>query len=193
MHQHVTLLSGLRLQPGSEESHQAFHEAGVRSAAAMGGLVRAELVPAVPGVQDETVALLTFASRKHLDAWLSSPQRAKVLDEMAHLAMNERSLNVLSGFPGWFASGAAVPVRWKQALVVIAGLIPVSLIVTELRQLVLPDVGLLGAVVINAIGNVCVLTWLVMPSLTRLLSGWLVPTHLNQHYSDRHNNGSRPR
>ena len=34
MHNHVTLLSGLRLQPGNEESHRALHQAGVRSAEA---------------------------------------------------------------------------------------------------------------------------------------------------------------
>jgi antibiotic biosynthesis monooxygenase (ABM) superfamily enzyme len=58
---------------------------------------------------------------------------------MASLAAAERSLTMLSGFPGWFTDGPSAPKRWKQAVVVIAGLIPVSLLVTLLRDGLVPE------------------------------------------------------
>lgn len=174
MSNHATLVSGLRLRPGCEADHRRLHELGVMAARNQGGLVRDELIPSVPGVQDETVALLTFASRLHLDLWLNSPERAEVLEEMAPLASDERRLNILSGFPGWFTSpGNPAPARWKQALLVIAGLIPVSFLVTTVRQFVAPGIDEWGVIVIHAIANVCVLTWVVMPPLNRIFSRWL--------------------
>ena len=171
----VTLVSGVRLRPGTEEAHGALHRAGVMAARSQGGLVRDELIPAVAGVQDETVALLTFSDRDALDRWLRSAERAEVLSQMADLSAADRTLNVLAGFPGWFtAPGVASPARWKQALIVIVGLVPVSFLVTEARQAAIPDLPLVGVVVINAVANVCVLTWLVMPPLNRLFSRWLM-------------------
>ncbi|WP_183097358.1 hypothetical protein [Nocardioides pelophilus] len=171
----VTLVSAVRLRAGAEDAQRILHDTGVAAARAQGGLVRDELVASVPGVQVETVALLTFIDRAHLDQWLASPERAEVLRGMDDLAVSERSINVLNGFPGWFAdAGGRVPVRWKQALVVIAGLIPVSYVVTELRTLTAPELPLPAVIVVNAIANVCILTWIVMPGLHRLLARWLL-------------------
>ena len=94
---------------------------------------------------------------------------------MAELSLADRTTNVLAGFPGWFTSpGLASPKRWKQALIVMVGLIPVSFLVTEAREAAFPDLPLAAVVLINAVANVSVLTWLVMPPLNRLFSGWLM-------------------
>jgi antibiotic biosynthesis monooxygenase (ABM) superfamily enzyme len=56
---------------------------------------------------------------------------------------------------------------------VVAGLIPVSVAVTYVRQAVAPNLPPLAALAISAVANVVILTWLIMPPLTRMLSGWL--------------------
>lgn len=170
----VTLVSGLKLRAGATEEHRRLHEAGVAAARQQGGLVGDELIPAVPGVQEETVALLTFRDRAALDHWLGSAERADVLQAMDELSVAGRSLNVLSGFPGWFpAPGMSTPPRWKQAALVIAGLIPVSFLVTESRELLLPGLGEWGVILLHSVANVCLLTWVVMPPLNRAFAGWL--------------------
>ncbi len=150
--------------------HRALHDRGVDAAGSY-GLVRSELIAPVPGVQDDTVALLTFTGRDALDAWLDAPVRREVLAAMEHLTDGTRSVNVVGSFAGWF--GNTQPRRWKQALAVILGLIPVSLLITLTREAVAPGLPLAGAIVVNAVGNVCLLTWLVMPVLTRTLRPWL--------------------
>lgn len=172
----VTLVSGLQLRPGTAAEHRRLHDSAVRTARELGGLVRDELIPAVPGVQAETVALLTFVNRAALDHWLQSAERAEVLREMDELSLAARNLNVLSGFPGWFTSpGHVSPPRWKQASLVIAGLIPVSFLVTEARAFLLPGLGEWAVIVIHAVANVCALTWMVMPPLNRTFARWLSP------------------
>lgn len=92
---------------------------------------------------------------------------------MAALVDGDRTLTVLGGFAGWFPASEAAAPRWKQALAVVSGLIPVSLAVSILRVALVPDVPLGAAVVITSVCNVAVLTWLVMPLLTRILQSWL--------------------
>jgi uncharacterized protein len=170
----VTLVSAVRLKPGAEHAHRVLQDQAVADARRIGGLVRAELIPAIEGVQSETVALLTFADRPGLDRWLTSPQRDTALERMAGLLDGDRTLTVIGDFAGWFRSGAGHnPPRWKQALVVLAGLIPVSLAVSLVRAQLLPQLALPAAVALTAACNVVVLTWAVMPVLTRIVGRWL--------------------
>jgi uncharacterized protein len=170
----VTLISAVRLRPGSEDHHRYLHQQAVDAASEVGGLVRHELLPAVPGAQPETVALLTFDTRQNLNRWMSSPLRRQVLNEMSRLSASERSVNVVGGYAGWFHPHTnKQPKRWKQALAVLAGLIPVSLVVTALRVTLAPQLPLLVSVTLTATANVAMLTWIVMPLITRALDPWL--------------------
>lgn len=172
----VTLVSGIRLLPGASSAHGLLHAQGVEEAMKQGGLVRAELVPSVPGVQDETVAILTFSDREALDRWLGSPERARILRAMDELSVSARNLNVLVGFPGWFGRpGGGAPPRWKQAAIVFVALVPLSLGLTVAREQLLPGADLWATVVTQAGINVAVLTWILVPLLNRLLGRWLYP------------------
>jgi antibiotic biosynthesis monooxygenase (ABM) superfamily enzyme len=169
----VTLVSAVRLCAGTEATHRSLHDAAVACARRIGGLVSDELVPAIPDVQPETVALLRFQDRASLDRWLSAPERHAALDEMAVLAAGQRTITVLGGFGGWFSTVPSAPRRWKQATAVLGALIPVSLVVTVVRQAALPGLPLALAVAATSAVNVVVLTWMVMPTLTSRLEGWL--------------------
>jgi antibiotic biosynthesis monooxygenase (ABM) superfamily enzyme len=58
-------------------------------------------------------------------------------------------------------------------MVVIAGLIPVSLLVALAREALTPQLPLLAVVCVTAVCNVAALTWIVMPLLTAWLRPWL--------------------
>jgi antibiotic biosynthesis monooxygenase (ABM) superfamily enzyme len=169
----VTLVSAVRLRAGAEAAHRDLHDLAVAHARRLGGLVRDELVPAIPGVQPETVALLTFRDRPALDRWLGAEERTAALDAMADLVDGERTLTVVGGYAGWFSGAETQPPRWKQAVAVMVGLVPVSLLVTLAREQLLPALPLAGAVTITSLSNVVALTWFVMPLLTQALRPWL--------------------
>ncbi|WP_055401503.1 MULTISPECIES: antibiotic biosynthesis monooxygenase [unclassified Mycobacterium] len=169
----VTLISAVRLRQGAEKAHRELHENAVSAAGSLGGLIRHQLIPAVAGAQPDTVALLTFHTRDDLDRWMRSAQRRDILRAMSALTESERTVNVVGGYAGWFSPPGAAPKQWKQAIAVIAGLIPVSLLVTAVRQSTVPDLPLWAVVPLTAVANVAILTWLVMPLITRALRGWL--------------------
>jgi len=170
----ITLVSSARVRPEHVDAHRNLHDRGVLLARRLGGLVHAELLPPVEGVQPDTVALLTFATRADLDRWLESDERRHMLESMVPLIEGERVVNLVGGYAGWFPQvGGSPPKQWKQALIVLAGILPVSLVVTLLRHALAPDMALPLTVFIGAVANVALLTWVVMPVLTGWFRGWL--------------------
>lgn len=130
--------------------------------------------PRNPGAQEEAVAVLTFTTQEHLRDWLESDQRSDLLRGLEPIVDSPRTVNVVGGFAGWFGGEGGQPVkRWKQALVVLSALYPTALLLGVVREAVAPNLpSSVGTLVGNAAG-VAILTWLLMPVLTRVLSGWL--------------------
>jgi antibiotic biosynthesis monooxygenase (ABM) superfamily enzyme len=170
----VTAVSSVRVRPGEMDAFLALHGEILVALAATPGYLRADIFEPVPDVQDDTVVVLAFDTREHLDGWLHSPERLRILAAMERHTEGERTVNVVGGFAGWFApnSGGNVT-RWKSAAAVLLALIPVSLLYTAIRLWLFPDLHPAIATVIGNIIGIVVLTWFLMPRVTRLLDTWL--------------------
>lgn len=171
----VTAVSSVRVRPEHADAYRALHTELLERIGRFPGYRRSEVFEPVPGVQDDTVVLFAFDERAHLDAWLTSEERREVLDRMAPLVESDRVVNVLGGFAGWFGTeGSAHQVRlWKQAATVLLALAPTSVAINLVRHAVLPDLAMVPAVLLGNIVTVPILTWVLMPRLTRLLGPWL--------------------
>lgn len=170
----VTAVSSFRVKPGNEQRYADFHARLAERLATFPGFLRSEVFPPVAGVQDDTVAVFSFDTREHLDAWLGSPERLRMLEEIDPIIEGGRTINVVGGFAGWFGRpGMASVRRWKQAVIVLGGLFPVALVLTRLREWLLPDVNWVLGVLIGNVLGVTALTWVLMPVLTRVFADWL--------------------
>lgn len=138
------------------------------------GFLHSEVIEPVPGVQDDHVVAITFEDRAALDRWLGSPERAEAVRTIESLVQGDRSISVVDGFAGWFTElPGKAPKRYKQATAVLLALFPTSLALSFLFRSV--DHGLPWPAVVfasNVLGIVA-LTWVLMPRVTRALSGWL--------------------
>jgi antibiotic biosynthesis monooxygenase (ABM) superfamily enzyme len=170
----VTAVSSVRVRPGNEAGYRALHEEMLAEIQTFEGFLRSDLFEPVEGVQADTVVVFAFDSREHLDRWLRSGERRAILHRMEPYVEGLRTLNIVGGFAGWFPPPGAPSVkRWKQAAVVLLALFPITLSFGALRNALLPDLDwVLGVFLGNLIG-VALLSWVLMPFLTRLLSGWL--------------------
>jgi uncharacterized protein len=170
----VTGVASFRVRPGEQHRVAGFHTRLVERLSAFPGFLRSEVFEPVPGVQDETVVVFSFDRREHLDAWLGSDARREMLAEIEPFIEGGRTVNVVGGFAGWFGGGGAAPVRtWKQASVVLLALFPTALVLTVLRRWLLPDVNWVLGVLLGNVAGVIILSWALMPFLTRLLADWL--------------------
>ena len=168
------IVSSYRLVDGADGEHLLIHKRMLDALSAFPGFIEREILDAVDGVQDETVVILTFRSVEDLQAWLESDERRTILADLDRITEGSLTTNVVGGFAGWFPTNAEHEVRkWKQALVILAALFPVSLAATLFRAWAFPDLPVVPSVLFANIVGIVVLTWVVMPPLTRALDGWL--------------------
>ena len=81
----------------------------------------------------------------------------------------------LHGLEAWFRSPHNPPPKWKMAVATFIGVFPLAMI---LNLTIGPVIREWPFVPRNAVFNACVvalLSWAVMPVVTRLLHGWLQP------------------
>jgi len=172
----VTLVLSQRIAPRDREAFIALHDDAVHRLQQFPGFLGSELLPPVEGVQDDLVIVASFASRADLDRWLESDSRSEWLDLIDGLVEGERTLNVVGGFGGWFSgqpSQPQGPKRWKQAIAVFIALFPTVLLITFIRGAIAPNMNVVVAVFVGNVVSILILTYLLMPPVTRLLGGWL--------------------
>jgi hypothetical protein len=170
----VTAVASFRVRPGNDGRYAEYHRRLIDRLAAFPGFLRSELFEPVPGVQDDTVVVFSFDSREHLDRWLASEERRSMLAEIDEFVEGDRTLNVVGGFGGWFGEPGMADVKtWKQAAIVLLALFPTSLTLGLLRRELLPDIGFVPGVLFGNVLGVIVLSWVLMPRLTRWFSQWL--------------------
>ena len=170
----VTAVASFRLTALGKDHFDEIYSRLVESMVQFSGFIRSERFEEIEGLQEETTVVFSFGSREQLDAWLGSSERRDLLEEIEPYLESERTVNIVGGFAGWFGHREELEVkRWKQACVVLLALFPTALVLTLLRVALLPDMGLVLGVLLGNIAGVVILTWVLMPVLTRVLDGWL--------------------
>jgi antibiotic biosynthesis monooxygenase (ABM) superfamily enzyme len=136
----------------------------------------ANLLTPPPGSDSREFGILrTFANETERDAFYESPMFKTWEQRASTLTEGDPEYRELHGLEAWFRSPHHPPPRWKMAMVTLLGVYPVSLLIgiglsSTLKKLPLA----LNLLVASAI-IVSMLTWVVMPLVTRLLHGWLNP------------------
>ena len=165
-----------RVRPGCEAEFQAALREFFQTSFAHGGVLGASMLTPTPGSDSREFGILrTFASETERDAFYESPM-FKAWEERARtLTEGEPEYRQLHGLEAWFRSPHSPPPRWKMAMATLLGVYPVSLLIGIVLSATLKELPLaLNLLVVSAI-IVSMLTWVVMPLVTRLLHGWLNP------------------
>jgi antibiotic biosynthesis monooxygenase (ABM) superfamily enzyme len=122
----VSVVISTRIKPGHEAAYRKWEQRIAAAQAKAVGFQGYRFEPPVPGVQDDWLAILRFDTEPHLQAWLDSPARAKLLEEAADFTEEYHTRVVRSGFGQWFAGAASASApAWKQNMVVLLLLYPV--------------------------------------------------------------------
>ena len=181
----VSMVFAQCIEPGEEEKFQQWRAEILKAQAALPGFLGSESSPPVPGIQEHWVDIVRYDCAEHLEAWLASDARAKLIKNRPFAPKVFSEHRIASGLEAWFTTphkpSLSPPPRWKQALTVLVALYPTVMIlwltVTPFTQSWPQAVRIL---VSNALG-VALLTFLVMPLMTRLLAFWLRDNKANIH------------
>ena len=132
---------------------------------------------------DEWHMLYRFDSSESLAGWEASSQRTWWLDSAQGL-VGESLRERRTGIEGWFdppqeyaAEDLSVPPtappRWKQAVMIWTAFFPLSLAMGVLLSSVAPGLALVPRVLVTTVVMTPIMTYLVLPQLTRRLEWWL--------------------
>lgn len=119
-----------------------------------------------------------FADDEALDQFRKSPEYLEWSQQVVNLTEGESQVEEFAGLESWFTlpgqSLQPLP-PWKMAIVTYIG---VDIVTTLLFYVVGPFIQPWPFLIRNSAFNVAVvacLTWIAMPLLTRIFSGWLHP------------------
>jgi uncharacterized protein len=164
-----------RIKPGCEQEFQtALKEFFARSLAESGVHGAAMLVPPPGSSSSEYGIIRSFASAAERDAFYTSPLYLEWRNRIAPISESDPQIRQLHGLEAFFRQGnPSPPPRWKMAIATYLGVVPV---IMTLALTLGPLIRSWNFVLNNLVFNACVvalLTWVVMPLITRALQRWL--------------------
>jgi antibiotic biosynthesis monooxygenase (ABM) superfamily enzyme len=148
------------------------------------GYVRTDICPPVEGAQNKWYIVVHFDSSTNLSRWLDSDHRHALIRHARSRFGDYQYRNLGTGLEGWFSQGkpgdkpGTSPPAWKQNLAVLFGLYPTVMVETLLFSHfgIMEGWSLAPKMFVNNLVSCSLLTWLVMPLVTRLLQFWLTPS-----------------
>lgn len=127
----------------------------------------------------EYAIILKFDSYRNLKRWMDSPTRQSWIEKVKPLVQSDEDVQILTGFETWFTLPGRLikqpPKRYKMAILTSLAVFAVSqLLGYVIGPLLQFSPGLLRAL-ISVTLTVFLLTYVVMPRVTRLFYRWLYP------------------
>lgn len=124
------------------------------------------------------VIIFRFAKAGQLEAWESSHERAQLLAEVKPMT-EHTTVEKVSGMEYWFQlpghAGKAPPPRHEMAVVTVLAIYPLVMFFVPFMGGLLKDLPHPAATFFTACTMVVLMTWIVMPLMTRLFARWLFP------------------
>jgi uncharacterized protein len=168
-----------RVRPGCEAEFQRALREFFGKSFSHGGVLGATMIVPPPDSDSREFGILrTFADEKERDDFYTSPLFKAWEEKCRPLTEKDSwSARPLHGLEAWFRSPQNPPPRWKMALTTFVGVFPTAAILSlTLGAAIRTWPFILSSVVFNA-AMVALLTWVVMPAVTRACHGWL---HVNE-------------
>jgi uncharacterized protein len=178
--QPVTVVVTRKVKFGREADYEAWLARLLRDVTALPGYLGATVHrPASAGSREYT-SIFRFDSVAHLRAFENSDLRRLALAEVASVVEADAAWQQYTGLEFWFAApvGTVVPQpsRARMALLMIAVVYLLVLSIGSLVGLVLSSAPFAVRLLVTITIEVALMTWVIMPRLTRWLAGWIYPT-----------------
>jgi antibiotic biosynthesis monooxygenase (ABM) superfamily enzyme len=176
----VTVVITRRVRPG----HEAAYEAALARLQADGprfdGYLGATTQRPAPGAAEPVYSsVIRFAGVAQLRAFERSDRRAAFTDEVAPHVLADAAWAEHTGLEFWFSPPAGTvvpqPVRWRMALVMVGVVYALVALIGGAVAALLPGLPAPLRLLLTIALEVALLTWWLMPRLTRWLAPWIYP------------------
>ena len=178
-HGPVTATVTRRVKPGHEPFYDQFL-AGINAAASrFPGHLGVEVFRPQTAAAGEYRIVYRFDTSEHLHSWLDSDERAAWLERAEPHVIGPMRTRFVTGLETWFTlpdrPGTPPPPPYKMALLTWLTIFPLITLVVVALDPLLEKLALVPRLAVTTALTVPIMTWLVMPRVTRLLRSWLYP------------------
>jgi uncharacterized protein len=177
----VSVVMSTYIKPGRDAAYRAWEQRITAVQSRAPGFQGHRFEPPIPGVQEHWLSIVRFDSEENLQAWLSSPERQKLVTETSEFTAKFRSRIARTGFDQWFpvkTDSAPQIAVWKQNMLLLLLLYPVVFLFSTFVQapLLIGRAHLPFAVALF-IGNIVTIVLLnyLVPWTSMRFSWWLAP------------------
>ncbi len=175
----VTAVASRRVKPGREEEFEEWVSGVTAVAARFPGYLSSNIFrPSSPG-DDEYQIVFSFDHASSLERWQNSEERRHWNERARELIHEEPKVRVLTGLETWFTlpstEGAPPPPRYKMAIITWLAVFPLATVVFMLLNPLLGGSSVVLRTLVFTLVMVSLMTYVVMPRMTRLFSFWLYP------------------
>ena len=175
---HVTAVITHRVRPGRETGYEEWIKGIAADARRFDGYQGSHVLRPQLGVSSDYVIVLQYDTCPHLETWMQSEIRKGWVDRVKPLIREPESIQVLTGLEPWFQlpgqPSHSSPRRYKQAILVWIGVVSISLLVSPHVAALLNSWPWILRVLVNMGITVLLLTYWVMPFLSRFFQNWLL-------------------
>ena len=171
----VTVVVRHRVKPGCEAEFETWLRGITGDMTRFDGQQGFNVVRSVDGGRPEYLVFFRFDTFDHLNNWETSQCRREWLDRLDPLAVTAPSRERHRGLEVWFTPpvGRRLPARWKMFCVTLLAIYPLISLVQLLLVPMMPSWPVALRTLLTSALLVCLMTYVVMPGMTRLFSPWL--------------------
>ena len=175
----LTVVVSRRVRKGQQQAFEALSSQMTERASRFPGyLGTAMFRPASPDDPEYRI-VFKFRDRETLIAWEESEERAELLEQIESLLVQPSEREVTSGIVTWFTLPGQNPVqpppKWKMTIVSWLALYPAVTLVFVIFGDLLAQVPLLLRTMIVTIVVMGLMSYVLMPRMTKWFAFWLFP------------------
>jgi uncharacterized protein len=175
----VTAVASRRVKPGREREFEEWVSGMLAAAKEFPGYLGSEVLRPSDPQDDEYRIIFRFDHASNLHTWENSEERQRWLRKIEPLLHEKEKVHVLTGLETWFTlpykPRDPSPPRYKMAVVTWVAVFPVVAVIFTLFGQWLNLLPTLVRTLVFTAVMVTLMTYVIMPRMTRLFSFWLYP------------------
>jgi uncharacterized protein len=169
----VSTVIHARVHPGTQHEYEAALNGIFAAAGVFSGYRGHTVLRPGPTLRDYVI-VFHFASRLELEAWMTSPARKACIETLTPFHERVDAPLMYAGLATWFnIPGERVPSKRRMAPIIWLAIIPIAFTTSTLLHASLYELPLAPRVLVTAAFQVVLLTWVLLPILTRAAARWL--------------------
>ncbi|GAC18641.1 antibiotic biosynthesis monooxygenase [Paraglaciecola arctica] len=173
----VTVSIARKIKAGLENKYEKWISGVIEAASDFPGHMGSNVLRPAPSTGDEYVIIYRFDNYANCMKWEQSALRQQWLDKLESMVVGESTTQRATGLEFWFDLPELPlnkkPSSHKMALVLIIVVYLLVMLINVIFQSLFEGLNIWFRSLIVVVGQVLLMTYIVMPWVTRLLKNWL--------------------